>query len=94
MRNIAEELADEFLERLAEELEEKSMAKTFPEVDRPVSPISDEGDALEAGLKIPGLRMRNQGVRLEVMGVESCEGKRKVEDGEDGEGGKRRRIGV
>jgi hypothetical protein len=94
MRNIAEELADEFLERLAEELEEKSMARTFPEVDRPVSPISENVDVLEAGLKIPGLRARNQGVRFEVIGVESCEGKRKVEDGEDGEGGKRRRIGV
>lgn len=95
MKDTAEELADEFLERLAEELEDRSNATVISEIDRPISPISEEGDVLERGLTIPGLRLWNQGVQRGGVGVESCERKRQVEDvGGRGEaGGKRRRMG-
>lgn len=69
------------------------MARTFSEVERPVSPpIRNERDILQQGLTIPGLRVRNQGVGPEVMGVECCDGKRKGEDEDDGQAGKRRRM--
>lgn len=93
MGGIAEELADEFLERLAVELEKKSKRTAIAEVEGPMSPVSEDGEVQEGGLKIPGLRLGNQPT-FEGITVESCECKRKMEDGEVGEGGKRRKMGV